>query len=99
MYNIAWYWMALAAIDRQPFVELGRTRPVAASKSLALDYSTMLPGINFITTVRNGHFLVSGLIVTGIAMNSMSAAAAHLVVLRSVVHAIHACIAFSFTHH
>jgi hypothetical protein len=86
IYNLAWYWMASAAIDRQPFVELGRKKPVAASKSLALDYRTMLPGIDFITAVRNGHFLVSGLIVTGIVMSFMSAAAAHLVALRSVVH-------------
>lgn len=86
IYNLAWYWMASATIDRQPFVELGRTRPVAASKSLALDYRTLLPGIDFMTAVRNGHFLVSGLIATGIVMSFMSAATAHLVVLKSVAH-------------
>jgi hypothetical protein len=71
--------------DRQPFVDLMTKKEVTTTRSIALDYRTKPPVWNCIVALNNSHFLVSGLMATGLLMSLMAAAAAHLFVMRPIV--------------
>jgi hypothetical protein len=85
LYNLFWGIIAAAAIDRQPFIDLMIKKEVTAARSIALDYRTKPPIWNCIVALNNRHFLVSGLMATGLFMSLMAAAAAHLFVMKSIV--------------